>query len=425
MKKIVSLIMSIVMVIGIFCMPTSVNAKNSAINQEKLYVYSFNKELKAYVEFFREKYPEYEDLIVFKDSNCGSGDDEYLNLVKSSSKNKNGTAGVYAIEEANVKEIFESSSFYNLEDIGFTNDDFSKAYGYTKQVASINGKIKGATWQCCVGGFVYNRKIARKVFATDDPVKIQKLVKNWNTFNKTAEKLNKKGYYILSGLDDVGRALADNYSSATYKNNKPLINKEIKQYVNEMIILKNKNYTKNTIQFTDEWFENMNSADSDVFGFFGPSWFLGFTMNDVRVEQLNGGFNLCEGPADFNWGGTYLGVSKNCLNPGLAELFIKTICIDKDSMYELAISQQSFPNNTDVVKKLRKTKKLIYNKIKVQNAFTIFDSRARKLNKKYATKYDEKILKSLNDTINEYITSGKKIKYDDFIDEYKKKFNNL
>lgn len=428
MRRVLSVIMMLAMVMGTISVPVPTKAAETKaeaveeINDHVLYIYSFNNEVEQYVEYFKAKYPEYEDLIVFANSNCDSGNEAYLKHIDFVAKDTTGRAGVVAVEETDVKAILGSSVFYNLEDIGLTNKDFSKAYEYTKQVATFHGKLKGATWQCCAGGFIYNRKIARKVFGTDDPDQIQKLVKNWKVFNETAAKLKKNGYYMLSGLEDAGRALADDYSSATHKKKKALINREIKQYIDEMIVLNNKAYTKNTTQFTDKWYENMNSADSDVFGFFGPSWFLGFTMNDVRVEQLNEGFNLCEGPSDFNWGGTYFGVSKNCPNPGLASLFIRTICIDTESMYELAVSEQSYPNNVDAVEKLRNTEELKFNKIHVQNAFTIFDQRAERLNKKFATKYDRTIQTSLNDTISDYISKGKKITYNDFVEKYKENF---
>ena len=71
-----------------------------------------------------------------------------------------------------------------LSDLGITDADLSKQYQYTKDVVTdANGDLRGASWQACSAGLIYDRAIAKEVLGSDDPADVQAAVKDWDTFN--------------------------------------------------------------------------------------------------------------------------------------------------------------------------------------------------------------------------------------------------
>ena len=80
-----------------------------------------------------------------------------------------------------------------LKDIGITDDDLADQFDYTKDIVKdSNGAIKGASWQACSAGMIYNREAAKAVLGTDDPAKVQEAVSDWDKFNETAAKAKEK-----------------------------------------------------------------------------------------------------------------------------------------------------------------------------------------------------------------------------------------
>ena len=82
-----------------------------------------------------------------------------------------------------------------VKDLGITDADLANQYQYTKDIVTdSSGVLKGVSWQGCPGVMFYSREVAKDVFGTDDPAEIQEYVKDWDTFNETAETLKAKGY---------------------------------------------------------------------------------------------------------------------------------------------------------------------------------------------------------------------------------------
>ena len=63
-----------------------------------------------------------------------------------------------------------------INEIGLTEADLSNQYQYTKDIASVDGKLKAVSWQATPGLFAYRRSIAKKVLGTDDPEAVQEKV---------------------------------------------------------------------------------------------------------------------------------------------------------------------------------------------------------------------------------------------------------
>ena len=107
-----------------------------------------------------------------------------------------------------------------INDVGLTQKDMADQYQYTKDIVSEGGAIKGVTWQATPGLFAYRRSIARDVLGTDDPVKVQEKLRNWDSFDQVAKQMSDAGYRMLSGYDDSFRTFSNNMSAPWVVNNK-------------------------------------------------------------------------------------------------------------------------------------------------------------------------------------------------------------
>ena len=75
------------------------------------------------------------------------------------------------MDEDVSKYFMSSDMFVSMDSIGITKKDYSNAFQYTIDHATVNGKLKGLCWQATPGCFVYRTDIAQKVLGTSDPDK--------------------------------------------------------------------------------------------------------------------------------------------------------------------------------------------------------------------------------------------------------------
>lgn len=355
------------------------------INSKPIYIYSWNTEIETVMESFYDKYPQYKKLVKIVNLGKSGVSEEYISAINK--KIKKGGAKVPSIvvyDNDIVQQQICSSDYVTLSSIGFKSKDYKNAYNYTKQVGSVNGKLKAVTWQVMPGCFIYNTKIAKEVFGTDDPAKIQNKIKDWDSFLKAAKKLKKKGYYMLNGTDDLRLALSvDNYTSYSVKNKKIQTGSKLKADIKYLKKLVDNKYVAQNPMWDTAWYDNMDIKKGKVFGYFGAPWFAYWSMT-----ASEGTFNMCAGPANYHWGGSYLTVTKKCPNPDLAALVLKTICSDTTVMTSRAEEAMDFPNNKSAVKKLIANNAMNVQILKKQNALTVWDSVAKKVSYKKLTKYD-------------------------------------
>lgn len=181
---------------------------------------------------------------------------------------------------------------------------YCDAYDLSKEYATYNGKFKAATWQGCPGVFVYRRDIAKKVFGVSSPNDVQALVKDWNSFFKAAVKLKKAGYYIVSNYSDISNAVLGAQknpwvTAASDSSDKLTLDSSVTQYLKYAKKISDGGYSKGASMWSEEWFESM---DTDIFGYFGTTWFMG--MLEENCGKTFGKWGTCTGPSPYQWGGT-------------------------------------------------------------------------------------------------------------------------
>ena len=241
-----------------------------------------------------------------------------------------------------------------LSELGITDADLSKQYQYTKDVVTdANGELRGASWQACSAGLIYNRKIAEEVLGTQDPEEVQEFVKDWDAFNETAAKLKEKGYNITSTVNDTYRVYSNNVSAPWVTDGKVAVDANIDKWVTDSKALVDAGETTTAELWSDDWSKGF-FEDSPVFCYFGPAWLINFSMHadEDGSGAKAGGWGLTTGPQGFYWGGTWICAAQGTDNPSLVKDIILKMTTDDKVMEDIAVKDSDCVNNKDVLDKL-------------------------------------------------------------------------
>ncbi|MFA7109541.1 MAG: extracellular solute-binding protein, partial [Sphaerochaetaceae bacterium] len=243
-----------------------------------------------------------------------------------------------------------------INDVGLTDADVSNMYQYTKDImTSSDGKLKGLSWQSCPGGFIYRRSIAKDVLGTDDPAEVQMALDSWDKFDATAKAAKAKGYFMLSGYDDAFRVFSDNAKTPWVdENGKISISDSIEEWITQTKTYTDMGYNnKANLWSAESW--SGAALDGKVFGYFGPGWFIDFSLAPACLADAEGpkelgngsygDWGLCKGPQGFSWGGTWICVAEGTDNIELAKSLLYTMTCDKDTLVAIAQDMGDFTNN--------------------------------------------------------------------------------
>ena len=143
---------------------------------------------------------------------------------------------IYLIESANVKEYSEGDAARYAapyKDLGIDVDSLIKEADIPQYVIDMGtnpeGQIVGLTYHGTGGAFIYRRSIAKEVWGTDDPEIIQsKIGPVWEKFFDAADDLKARGYGIISGYDDIWKAVENSAEITTI----PLMPSGLSRYAN-------------------------------------------------------------------------------------------------------------------------------------------------------------------------------------------------
>lgn len=326
------------------------------VNDEKIYIYGWNQDVNNNVlKYFLEDYPQYKDLIVFVDTGGSNQYQENIDPLLEDSSNEQ-HPDIWAMEMDYIMKYTDSDLTMDLSELGITSDDTKDMYQYTVDAATVDGKLKGISWQAAPGAIFYRRDMAKEWFGTDDPEEVSKLFADWDTVIATGKTvLEKSGGQtkLFSGTDDVKRVYQAGRTQAWYDDTDTIvIDPVMDQYLDFAKVLYDEGLTCNTTQWTDtNWTANM--ATDNVFAYCGCTWFLHWTIKancggEKVGEGTFGKWGLCKAPVDYYWGGTWLGVSKDAANPGLCSLVLKYLC-NAENMEKICSGSLDYVNNKTAI----------------------------------------------------------------------------
>lgn len=370
----------------------------SSNEKEKFYIWSWNEEFQGMVEnFFLKDHPEYADKYDFQYVITGTDAyQEKLDLAFEGS-GADDAPDLLLLEADYIKKYVSTDNTLKMDDLGITAADYPDQYEYTITTAQDerDGSQKGLSWQAAPGEFIYRRSLAKKYLGTDDPVEVQKMISDWNSFLTVARKINSESNgetKVISGPDDAFRAYMSARTEAWVKDGKLSIDPKMEEYLEFNKILETEGLTNGTSQWSDAW--AANAGNDSTFGYFGSTWFVQWTLmaNSGDAETgTYGDWAMCQGPQWYYWGGTWVAAGKECSNKDLAAEIIRYFTCDEDAMYNYSVEKKDYVNNKTAIKRIIDDGKGSFDFLGGQEYYAVFSETADKIDTSIMTAYDQKI----------------------------------
>lgn len=304
--------------------------------------------------------------------------------------------------------------------IGLSKADFTDAFSYVLDYGTAaDGTFKAASFQATPGGFLYRADLAKEYLGVNSPAEMQELVKDWDTFQATANKLfEASGGKVAMQATESGmwQVYQSNRTQAWVVDGKLVMDNAEGFYDIAKSMSDAGTLTNIAGMWEPEWTAAFN--DGSVFGDFVPTWGLANTGLNSLVEMAAGAkfdeagnctstvltsdqLALCEGPSGWFWGGSYFAVSNKCDNKTIAKDFIEFYCKNADTMGAYSAKTGDFMNNKAAMSTATASNKYLKDN---QNHFEILVSVLDRLDlSNKLTVYDSVIKGLFNDSVAGYI----------------------
>lgn len=330
---------------------------------------------------------------------------------------------IFLIEADYALKYTASPYAMNIADLGITADDLSDQYKYTQEIVTANGQLKGVSWQATPGLFAYRRSIANEVLGTDDPTEVQKAVADWNKFDETAAKMKEAGYYMLAGFDDSYRTFSNNVSTPWVVNGNLTVDPAIMQWVDQTKDYTDKGYNNKTKLWAPEWSAEQG-PNGKTFGFFYSTWGINFTLLGNSLADANGekavgngiygDYAVCEGPAPYYWGGTWICAATGTDNKVLVANIMKRLTCDSETQKQITLDVEDYTNTVVGMNSIANDPNYGSAFLSGQNHIALFSSSAPNIDCSNISAYDqlcnEKFQETMHDYFNGVVTKEEALK---------------
>lgn len=319
------------------------------------------------------------------------------------------------------------------KDLGIDVDNLLKEADIAQYSVDIgtnpDGKVVGLAYVGNGAAFIYRRSIAKSVWGTDDPTTIKdKIGPGWDKFFAAAADLKAKGYHIVSGDGDIWHSIENSADMPWVVDGKLVIDPKREAFFDLAKELKDNGYSNNTLDWSEDWYADMkNTGKNQVFGFFGPAWFINYVLTPNSGgkkigEGTYGDWAVCEPPVGFYWAGTWVMANKDTKHKDVVGDIIKWMTLDSsDTGLQYYWANGTLLNDTKDAVTSGTVMKKSNGKLDFlggQNMFDVLDSAGKLANGKNKYQFDEIINTYWRDQVREY-TAGKKTK-EKAIEDFKK-----
>lgn len=403
---------------------------------EVVNIYSWNTEFKgiyeAYAKDLEEKHNVKVNFIVITNDDAAYQTNLDEALAEQSSAIADDKVDIFLVEADYASKYIKTDNTLDImKDIGLTESDVSGQYQYTKDIVTDKDSLKGVSWQATPGLFAYRRSIAKQVLGTDDPAKVQQYLKDWDSFDQVAEKMQEAGYKMLSGFDDAFRTFSNNMTQPWVVGNKINVDESLVRWVEQSKIYTEKNYSNKTGLWSPGWTKDQG-PEGNVFGFFYSTWGINFTLmgnslaDGSKPAQVGNGiygdYAVCEGPQAYYWGGTWICAANGTDNiPFIKDLMYRLTC-DAETMKKITLDTQDYTNNMEAMEEIAKSD---YKSdfLGGQNHIALFAESAKKIDMSNVTPYDSQLNSEFQSAMHDYFEGL--ITYDEALYNFYEKIKNI
>lgn len=301
----------------------------------------------------------------------------------------------------------------DLSTLGITKANYTDAYAYTLGVGTgDDGVLRGVSFQATPGCWFYNTRLAKQYLNVETPEAMQEKVKDWDTFNKTAQELKEAsgGSVALTCTEGGVWQVYQCKRSQPWVVDGKLVMDNAADFFDIAKTLKDNGGLTDLSQWDPLWGTTMQ--DDAALGEFASSWGLtglpGSILGDIAGESRyneNAEYAAVAGPADWYWGGSYFCVTNKCNTKKTAFEFINFYTLNADTMAYYTGKTGDFMNNKKVMSNATYSNPSLVGgqdhlkviaagaeKIDMDGKLTIYDSRIKEL-------LNDNVLKYINGTI--------------------------
>ena len=268
---------------------------------------------------------------------------------------------LFVVEDDYALKYFDSGYSEDIHKF-VSEEDISEMFKYTKDFAlSSKGVIKGVTWQLCPGVLFYNRDIAKEVLGTDEAEEVNKYVKDWETFEETAEKMALNDYLMMPSVNDSYSAFWAKASNKWVDDKGDItIDDALKKWADSSKKLYDMKATVNQ----PLWDGYSCAVNGGCFCVFGSPWLIDFCFGydpdrvadgtaDMSVVANAGKWAVCAGPQSYYYGGgQWILAAAGSDNVSEISHIIKSLTCDADVMKKIAQDSASPVNNHAVMEEM-------------------------------------------------------------------------
>jgi len=326
---------------------------------------------------------------------------------------------IFLVEADYALKYVDADVTLPLADLGITDADLADQYEYTKSIVTDStGKLKGASWQACSAGLIYNREAAKEILGSDDPAEVQKAVADWDKYVETAKAAQAKGYKMCS-VNDTYRTYSNNVSGKWVQNGAIVIDPNLKKWVDDSKALVDAKAETTDDLWGDDWAKGKR-PEGKIFCYFGPAWFFNFCLDvdDETTIANKGGWGYCEGPQGYFWGGTWICAANGTDNPSLVKDIILTMTTDKAVLKEIATADSDCVNSKSVLADLASSDDGNIALLGGQNPYAELAAGAEKIDLSNLSEYDQGCNESFQQAMKDYFMG--KVTYEDAVDAFVK-----
>ena len=432
MKKILSLVLALALVLGCVSLATAEEGKI------KLVVWSFTNELQGMIEkYYAPDHPEIEfEFQIYPTDGHAYQDkvDNTLGVPDAAASDE--APDIFTLEAAFVKHYVETDWTGDLKEIGFTDDELSVAFPVMAQIGqNAAGVQKGLSWQSTPGVLMYRASLAEKYLGVTSPEEMQAKVADWDTFLETAEELKEKSEgacKMITGSGDIWNAYQYQRAAGWVVDGKLNIDDELLDFEELVKTMYQDDLTQKAGAWGETWFAGMR-GDIETLCYFLPTWGLHYTLkpncvagwdaeNPDSEENIKnatengtyGDWRITDGPVAYSWGGTWMGINAakaatadDAKKAAMHDL-IKFFTLDDDFLTQYAADSGDFVGSAKAVETILANGGTPNPFLGGQDHYAIFAEGASLANGSLMTEYDEKCNNAWNDLVVEPYIHGEK-----------------
>ncbi len=391
------------------------SSSDAAASGDKFYIYSWNTELQERLAYVFAANPGIEERVEYVNVGDSAVYQEKIDQLLQTPDAED-YPDMIAFEAGYIMKYTNSDFTIPVTDCGITDSDMSQMYPYTITIATDqrNNTVKGLSWQACPGAFMYRTDLAESILGVKSPEEMQAKIDSWDKFLDTAREIKEKSgdaTRILSSNGDVVNTFMSNKTEPWVTSDAVFhMDSAMEEYMDVVKVLEQEDLTQKTTQWSDEW--NAGPSTDAVFGYFGCTWFLHWTIKancggDAVGAGTYGLWNMCEGPASYYWGGTWLGATSGCSDTALAGQIMKSLCCDTEVMTKMSEETLDYVNNKAAMQSLSDSGKGAYDFLGGQDFIAVFSPLAENVDVSWMSAYDQKVNELLDTQVTAYAKGEK------------------